>query len=416
LDDLLQKRGLALARALLTLLSKVQRIEDIRYILTLVHDLISKNPGAAQFFHQLQAEKPKEGIPELPFGPFLMLLDRRGDDDPYVLSKASSVVALFLSNFPNVKHGNLERTVQWFVKKLEEQGDAGDVARLAKDAGAAERDHRARSKVLANLREVLKKNDYRLVFAKERGLEPLFELSRYDPKHVNGRKIELLYSALYCIWLLSFHPSVRKTMTVPALISNLCLLLRTCLEKDKVVRMSLAILRNLLHIHRNNQLMISFSLDRLIQQIKAKQSIMSDKDVIDDVEELETALAKVVDELSSFDVYHSEVHGRNLEWTSPTHKSEKFWTENCLKIEDSNLLSTLKDILENEQNTDVLCVACWDIGEFVRFHPHGKSIVNNLDIKVPIMKLLSHSDAGVRNHALLTLQKVMITNWEYLQA
>jgi V-type H+-transporting ATPase subunit H len=162
--------------------------------------------------------------------------------------------------------------------------------------------------------------------------------------------------------------------------------------------------------------MISFGLDRLIQQIKAKQSIMSDKDVIDDVEELETALAKVVDELSSFDVYHSEVHGRNLEWTSPTHKSEKFWTENCLKIEDSNLLTILREILENEQNTDVLCVACWDIGEFVRFHPHGKSIVNNLEIKVPIMKLLSHSDANVRNHALLTLQKVMITNWEYLQA
>lgn len=48
------------------------------------------------------------------------------------------------------------------------------------------------------------------------------------------------------------------------------------------------------------------------------------------------------DELSSFDVYHSEVEGRNLEWSSPTHKSEKFWMENSLKIEDSNLLEILR--------------------------------------------------------------------------
>lgn len=30
---------------------------------------------------------------------------------------------------------------------------------------------------------------------------------------------------------------------------------------------------------------------------------------------------------------------------------------------------------------------------------------------MPIMKLLSHTDSDVRNQALLTLQKVMITNW-----
>lgn len=99
--------------------------------------------------------------------------------------------------------------------------------------------------------------------------------------------------------------------------------------------------------------MISFGLDRIIQQIKTKPASMSDKDVVEDVETLEEvsslkrfthfqALDKVKDELSSFDVYHSEVHGRNLEWSSPTHKSEKFWMENCLKIEESNLLEILK--------------------------------------------------------------------------
>jgi V-type H+-transporting ATPase subunit H len=333
----------------------------------------------------------------------LALLERKSGD-AYILSKASSILTLFLNHFPVVQTDKVERTLAWFSKKLN-------------DREADEALHqRIQSKVLENLKQILKSNDYRLAYTREGGLDPLFRISLFDAKQaVSGKRIEILYAALYCIWLLSFHPAVKKTMTRPELLSNLCLLLRVCQDKDKVVRMTLAILRNLLHIQNNNQLMISFGLDRLIQQIKTKPASMSDKDVVEDVEALEEALDQVKDELSSFDVYQSEVLGRNLGWSSPTHKSDKFWVENCLKIEDSNLLEILKDILEKEQRSEVLCVACWDIGEFVRFHPQGKSIVHNLDVKAPIIKLLTNNDTEVRSQALLTLQKVMITNWEYLQ-
>lgn len=40
LDDLLQRNGTALAQTFLVLLAKLQRPEDLSYILTLLHDLL----------------------------------------------------------------------------------------------------------------------------------------------------------------------------------------------------------------------------------------------------------------------------------------------------------------------------------------------------------------------------------------
>lgn len=83
-------------------------------------------------------------------------------------------------------------------------------------------------------------------------------------------------------------------------------------------------------------------------------------------------------------------------------------------------------------------MACYDIGEFVRFHPRGKkynlslfpeqpffsdgllliplsrSLIQALDAKVPIMNLMTHPDPAVQKEALLCVQKLMVHNWEYL--
>lgn len=94
-------------------------------------------------------------------------------------------------------------------------------------------------------------------------------------------------------------------------------------------------------------------------------------------------LENLRDNLTSFDVYLSEVQNRSLEWSSPVHKSEKFWKETCFQIEGSEVLHLLKgeplyifshreDILETETNPNLLCIACWDFGEFLRAHPQGK--------------------------------------------
>jgi len=85
------------------------------------------------------------------------------------------------------------------------------------------------------------------------------------------------------------------------------------------------------------------------------------------------------------------------------------------------------EILEGSKDPKVLCIACWDIGEFVRIHPHGKLISKNLELKSPIMRILTETERNregqsddedaqkLAKEALTALQKLMITNWEYLQ-
>ena len=45
---------------------------------------------------------------------------------------------------------------------------------------------------------------------------------------------------------------------------------------------------------------------------------------------------------------------------------------------------------------------------------HNFSVIEQLNGKTQVMKLLSHADPNVRYHALLAIQKLMVHNWEYL--
>jgi len=295
----------------------------------------------------------------------------------------------------------VESSIHWFIKKLSEDTAAANYIRVE-------------MKVLQNLR-TLKVPKYRLIFARESGVEPLFELTKVqDNVAISAAKVEIVYQALYCLWLLSYHNQVQKTLAVPPLFTNLCHLLKICQDRDKVVRVALSILRNLLNVGDHKKTMLSCGLERILTQIKLRSSLMADKDVADDVKDLQESLEVVREELTSFDVYLREVQVQNLDWSSPVHKSEKFWRENCFNIESSQVLQMLRDILVSETDPTQLCIACWDLGEFIQYHPQGKIIVQQLEAKDGLMKLLDHSDSNVKNQALLTLQKLMVTNWESL--
>jgi V-type H+-transporting ATPase subunit H len=106
-------------------------------------------------------------------------------------------------------------------------------------------------------------------------------------------------------------------------------------------------------------------------------------------------------------MYKKEVLSGKLQWT-PVHKSEKFWKENAAKFEengnellmyvfsflvnflliliivdflDLNVLcfcvfstnSRLKKILESSNDATTVSVAAYDVGEFSRAHPRGRT-------------------------------------------
>jgi len=50
-------------------------------------------------------------------------------------------------------------------------------------------------------------------------------------------------------------------------------------------------------------------------------------------------------------------------------------------------------------------VACFDTGEFSRCHPRGKIILQQLNIKLHLMKLMEDKDPEVKKQSLLAVQK-----------
>jgi len=171
---------------------------------------------------------------------------------------------------------------------------------------------------------------------------------------------------------------------------------------------------NCLNQGYNNEQMLDGGIMKPIELLTNKN--WGDEDIISDLKTLKDDLEKNIVELSTFELYRKEVLSGNLEW-SPVHRSEKFWKENSSKFEEENykILVTLKGYLTSEvPNPLVTAVACYDIGEFARIHPRGRTIVQQLGIKIPLMILMEDKDLEVKKQALTAVQKLMVHNWEYL--
>ncbi|WAR18050.1 VATH-like protein [Mya arenaria] len=118
---------------------------------------------------------------------------------------------------------------------------------------------------------------------------------------------------------------------------------------------------------------------------------------------------------TSFDEYVTEIKSGRLEW-SPVHKSDRFWRENAIRLNEKNyeLLKILVRLLEGSRDPLILSVAAHDIGEYVRYYPRGKNVIEQLGAKHLVMQYLTHEDPNVRYEALIAVQKLMVHNWEYL--
>jgi len=218
---------------------------------------------------------------------------------------------------------------------------------------------------------------------------------------------------LYNLWLLTYNKTVASQIASSKAISYIVEIIKTQ-QKEKIVRLCLSTLVNCLNIGYNNEQMLEGALMKPLELLSNKN--WGDEDIVNDVKVLKEQLEKNLLELSTFELYKKEVLGGNLEW-SPVHRSERFWKENSAKFEEDNckLLITLKGYLTTEvPNSLVTAVACYDIGEFARIHPRGRTIVQHLGIKIPLMVLMEDKDPEVKKQALTAVQKLMVHNWEYL--
>merc|ERR1712110_1183491 len=114
---------------------------------------------------------------------------------------------------------------------------------------------------------------------------------------------------------------------------------------------------------QNNQQMIESKIFRLLENMNQRK--WADPDLLQDLEVLTETITDDIREMSSWDVYKSEISSGMLE-KSPVHTSERFWKENVQMFEKNKyeVLGMLITILKDSQNTQNLEIACHDIGMF----------------------------------------------------
>lgn len=266
---------------------------------------------------------------------------------------------------------------------------------------------------LASLQKVLSRFTYRQEFF------PHVVLGLTEIVPVETR-VQAQYLAVFCLWELSYDPQVVAQLLDAPCVAKVSALLRT-VRKEKLARVCLAFLRNLLEKAEDSDAKRKFATAMISQKALQsaegflKQKTFIDEEVIADCEFLVPHLTTYFENMSTFEEYRAEVLSGNLEW-SPVHRSDRFWRDNINNISGNNgeLVKALVRLLETPPSYEILAIAVHDLGEYVRYYPRGKALLETLGAKAAIVGLMEHADAAVRYEALVATQKVLTQNWEYL--
>merc|ERR1719365_482487 len=376
------------AKTLYNLLGHISKDQTVQYLLTLVDDFLQEDKARVAIFRDY-SRKRKESV----WAAFLNLLNR---PDGFIQNMTSRVVAKMACWSPEQMQGSdLQYYLTWLKDQLRMAGNeyVQSVARC--------------------LQMMLRIDDYRHAFVGVDGIATIVSV-------LSGRvNFQIQYQLTFCLWVLSFNVKLATKLNKFGVIPILADVLSDA-QKEKVSRIILAVFRNLIEKPEEADVIkencISMVQSKVLKQLELlEQRKFDDEDIVEDIEFLTEKLNASVQDLSSFDEYVTEIKSGRLEW-SPVHRSEKFWRENAHHLNDKNyeLLKILIQLLETSADPLVLCVACFDLGEYVRHYQRGKHVLEQLGGKTMVMTLLGHTDSKVRYEALLAVQKLMVHNWEYL--
>jgi V-type H+-transporting ATPase subunit H len=136
-----------------------------------------------------------------------------------------------------------------------------------------------------------------------------------------------------------------------------------------------------------------------------------------DLDVLHKLLHQNFREMTTWEVYRSEIDSGRLEW-GIVH-TEKFFKENARLMEgkDGDFYVVKKLVkLVASHDEQVAAIACFDLGEFVRHYPNGRQVAKRLGAKDLVMHMIEHENAEVRRHALQCVSKMLVQNWQYVSS
>merc|ERR1711998_303066 len=351
-----QKEGEQYAELFTTVLKHINDARVTEYILTLVDKYLLKDAELAKHFKPLQDHASLNPLNVL-FG-LLKSQDSMGGRYINVLSRACHVAGALMNKDVMPAAADSQKFVAFITETL--------ASRTMFQRGCV-------NNVFYALQMVLRSETSRLQFNQLKGPQMLVEFL-IQP----AQNIQLLYQICNCLWMLSYTKVIAQGMVEMTLVQALVNILKT-VEKDKVIRMALAILRNLCDVATNDKtesgrkhrgakvFMVDVDMLKVLQHVKHMG--IEDEETVADITFLEEKLESGLQDMSTFDEYRKEVFSNLVDGWTPVHKKQSFWQQNVFKFEERNfeVLRHLVEIINPSKNHDERSVniALHDIGQFI---------------------------------------------------
>ncbi|KAF8938382.1 H(+)-transporting V1 sector ATPase subunit H [Haplosporangium gracile] len=373
LSRVVDKEGNVYGELLISLLQKLVRVDTIQSILILIDDLLVDHEERAAYFLQLSQTDAS-----LPYTPLLKCLR---SEDSFIALKASKIMTTLLCASPKPNTEAAGELFRWTTAQLQSKNPA-EVDLSVQVLESVLRQHNVRN-VYWNTPQAID------------ALVRILKMENPGP--------QMQYQVIYCFWILTFNEEIaqelnRKYDVIPQLVD----IARSAI-KEKVIRVVIATLRNLVEKapEANLAAMAAVKLLQFSENLSSRK--WSDTEILEDVNFLKTQLQENFHTLTTFEVYKAELLSSRLTW-SPPHLSEQFWIKNWkeLKKENYALLRVLARLLSTSNDVIVLSVAASDIGQYVKRDPSSKKFLQEIGVKQKIMELMSHPDQEVRYNSVNT--------------
>lgn len=394
---LLDDEGPAYVRVFVNILRDISKEETIEYVLALIDEMLTANPKRARLFHDSSLSSTDT------YEPFLRWLWK---GNWFIQEKSCKILCLIVSVRPKPHEGVLSNGEATHSKST--FTSFGDVLNSLVDwlcSQLKDPSHPSRSVPTAIhcLSTLLREASVRAKFVQADGVKLLIPL--ISPASTQ-QSIQLLYETCLCVWLLSYYDAAVDYLATTRVLPRLVDVIKGS-TKEKVVRVVILTFRNLLSKGAFGAQMIDLGLPQIVQSLKAQA--WSDEDLLEALNQLEEGLKDNIKRLSSFDKYKQEVLLGHLDW-SPMHKDPGFWRENINNFEENDfqILRVLITILDTSNDPTALAVACYDLSQFMQYHPGGRIVVADLKAKERVMKLMNHENSEVTKNALLCIQRLFL--------
>ncbi|CAF4264988.1 unnamed protein product, partial [Rotaria sp. Silwood2] len=297
------------AKTFLTLMSKLFKQQTLRYLLTLMDQCLREDKSRVEIFNTY-AKMKKEQLWSYFFNMF-------SNQDQFVVYQTSRIIAkLACWSVERMPSSDLSYYLAWLKEQLKPQGNE------------------YLQSVCRSLQMMLRIEPYREAFVAIDGIPSIMQV-------LNNATIgfQVQYQLIFCLWVLTFNRNIAAIMSKYTVIPRLSEILAET-QKEKVTRMIVAFLRNLLEKPESDKVMRDNAMTMIACRLVKPLELLSNKkfdddDINDNVQLIKEKLEGNLADVTSFDEYAVEIRSGRLSWT-PVHQMEKFWVENAAKLNESN--------------------------------------------------------------------------------